>query len=384
LPTGIQPLQPNYRTEARQAYTLAENARGDRYEINPRVIASLTSRHVLRTELLEGVPVIELIEAIRDGNASFLNRFRAKGYDLALVARSLMWNTLNQVYVSGYFHADPHPANLIVLPGNAIGYVDFGIVGKLSDDLRDSLRFFARHLFAGEVDTAVSELMRWIPPSLQTDVAGAREELRVAMDRYLASKHASGHSSPFAEGTIYEFDILRVVHRHRMIMSPQIVMYLKAVLTVEAVIHQLVPTFDLLRHENLFFGRLIEQETFAALRPERIARALSDYGYRVRRVMEQVEELVAAPSRLEDLVFTVRRRLHWLAFAALALVTAFYFVIRSPRLEALRASYVGVSRGFWSLMFMVLVVLVLLMMVKEGRRLPRKRGHKRGRSRHPM
>ena len=371
----------DYRTEARHAYALADNARGDGYEINARVIASLTSGRVLTTELLEGVPVIDLIEAIRDGNASFLDGFRANGYDLALVARYLTWNTLNQVYVSGYFHADPHPANLIVLPGNAIGYVDFGIVGQLSDDLRDSLRFFARHLFAGEVDTAVSELMRWVRPSLATDVAAAREELMLAMDRYLASRRASGHSRPFAESTIYEVDILRVVHRHRMIMSPQIVMYLKAVLTAESVIHQLVPTFDLLRHENLFFGRLIEQETFAALRPERIARAVSDYSYRIRRVLDQVEELEAAPTRLEDLAFEVRRRLHWLAFAALAFATAFYFAIRSPHLEALRAKYAGISRSFLSLVFLALLVLVLLMMVRQGRRLPRYRRGRRRRSR---
>jgi len=374
----------DYRTEARHAHALADNARGDKYEINAPVLASVTSRRVLTTKLLEGIPVIDLIEAIRDGNASLLDRFRASGCDLELVARNLTWNTLNQVYVSGYFHADPHPANLIVLPGNAIGYVDFGIVGKLSDDLRDSLRFFAGHLFAGEVDTAVAELMRWVRPSLQTDVAAAREDLTLAMDRYLASRRASGHSRPFAENTIYEVDILRVVHRHRMIMSPQIVMYLKAVLTAEAVIHHLVPTLDLLWDENMFFGRLIEQETLVALRPERIVRAVSDYAYRIRRALEQVEELEGAPTRLERLAFQVRRRLHWLAFVALALATTFYFTIKSPHLEALRAKYVGIPRDSLSLAFMVLLLLVLLMMVRQGRRLPRKRGHRRGPSRHPL
>ena len=44
---------------------------------------------------------------------------------------------LNQVYVFGYFHADLHPANLFVLPGDAIGYVDFGIVGQLPDRVRE-------------------------------------------------------------------------------------------------------------------------------------------------------------------------------------------------------------------------------------------------------
>ena len=62
---------------------------------------------------------------------------------------------LNQVYVFGYFHADLHPANLFVLPGNAIGYVDFGIVGQLPDAVRDSLTRYSWLLFRGEIDDAV-------------------------------------------------------------------------------------------------------------------------------------------------------------------------------------------------------------------------------------
>ena len=62
---------------------------------------------------------------------------------------------LNQVYVFGYFHADLHPANLFVLPGDAIGYVDFGIVGQLPDRVRDSLTRYSWLLFRGEVESAV-------------------------------------------------------------------------------------------------------------------------------------------------------------------------------------------------------------------------------------
>ena len=71
---------------------------------------------------------------------------------------------LNQVYVFGYFHADLHPANLFVLPGDAIGYVDFGIVGQLPNRVRDSLTRYSWLLFRGEVESAVLELMRWLAP----------------------------------------------------------------------------------------------------------------------------------------------------------------------------------------------------------------------------
>ena len=84
---------------------------------------------------------------------------------------------LNQVYVYGYFHADLHPANLFLLPGDAIGYVDFGIVGQLPDDVRESLTRYGWLLFRGEIEDAIGELMRWLAPTPATNAAAARRQL---------------------------------------------------------------------------------------------------------------------------------------------------------------------------------------------------------------
>ena len=111
----------------------------------PRAIASnasrastpdLTTSRVLTTELIQGIPLLDILRAVREGDRAFLDALMEAGHDLDRVARHLDWNMLNQVYVFGVFHADLHPANLFVLPGDAIGYVDFGIVGQLSDRLR--------------------------------------------------------------------------------------------------------------------------------------------------------------------------------------------------------------------------------------------------------
>ena len=90
---------------------------------------------------------------------------------------------LNQVYVFGYFHADLHPANLFVLPGDAIGYVDFGIVGQLPDRVRDSLTRYSWLLFRGEVEAAVRELMRWLAPGPETDIGDRPPAARSASTR---------------------------------------------------------------------------------------------------------------------------------------------------------------------------------------------------------
>ncbi len=124
---------------------------------------------MLTTELIEGIPLIEIMVAKREGNTAYLDALEAHGHDLDRIVRHLDWNMLNQVFVFGYFHADLHPANLFVLPDDAIGYVDFGIVGQLPDRVRDSLTRYSWLLFRGEVESAVRELMRWLAPGPATD-----------------------------------------------------------------------------------------------------------------------------------------------------------------------------------------------------------------------
>ena len=167
----------DYLVEARQAVLLYQNAQGDKVERIARVHRDYTTSRVLTTELIVGIPLIDIMIAKREGNTAYLEALAARGHDLDRIVRNLDWNMLNQVYVFGYFHADLHPANLFVLPGDAIGYVDFGIVGQLPDRVRDSLTRYSWLLFRGEVESAVLELMRWLAPGPSTDIGTTRRQL---------------------------------------------------------------------------------------------------------------------------------------------------------------------------------------------------------------
>src|SRR3954449_180269 len=188
----------DYLVEARQAVLLHEHARGDRFERIARVYRDYTTSRVLTTELIEGIPLIEVMIAKRDGDHAYLDELAAAGHDLDRIVRHLDWNMLNEVFVFGFFHADLHPANIFVLPGDAIGYVDFGIVGQLPNRIRESLTRYSWLLFRGDVEGAIRELIRWLAPGPATDSAAAQRQLIRIHQAFLYDTVAS--RSRFTEG----------------------------------------------------------------------------------------------------------------------------------------------------------------------------------------
>jgi predicted unusual protein kinase regulating ubiquinone biosynthesis (AarF/ABC1/UbiB family) len=300
----------DYRTEARHAIVLRRNAGGDPLERNPRVYLEYTTARVLTLEYLEGIPVIDIVTAMRRGDTQFLEALRSRGHDPRRIAAHIVWNALNQIYRFGYFHADPHPANLVVLAGDAIGYVDFGIVGKLDDRTTESLRYFAQSLFGGHTGTAVEEFMRFLTPTGRTNLPAARRDLVQAMNNYVESSRVGPEGLQLTED-IFEIEMLAVVRAHHMTLDPNAVRYLKAVLTAEAMVKELDPRFDLRAHENRFFGRLMELEAFEAADPRRFAQRIVDARVRLERVLNAVESVREAPRDLLGLALDVRRRVQY-------------------------------------------------------------------------
>ena len=307
----------DYRIEARHAAVLRRNAEGDPLERNPRVYPAHTTARVLTVEYLDGIPVIDIITAIRRRDAAFLDRLAERGHDARRIASHIVWNALNQIYRFGYFHADPHPANLLVLPDDAIGYVDFGIVGKLDDQTTEALRYFAQSLFAGHTGIAVDEFMRFLTPSARTDVRAARRDLIEAMNNYVESARVGPEGFNLTED-IFEIEMLAVVRSHGMALNPDAVRYLKAVLTAEAMVKELDPQFDLRAHENRFFGRLMELEAIEALDPRRLGQRILDARVRAERVLDSIEGIGRTPRDLIGVALDVRRRVQF--FSALTIV----------------------------------------------------------------
>lgn len=128
-------LEVDYLAEAGHAEKFAENFAGDPRVRVPRVIWELSGRRVL---------TLQDVSAIKLGDHDAIT---AAGIDRADVARVLVDTYLQQIFVDGFFHADPHPGNLFVTPAPppaepewTLTFIDFGMVGEVPPDLRASLR----------------------------------------------------------------------------------------------------------------------------------------------------------------------------------------------------------------------------------------------------
>jgi predicted unusual protein kinase regulating ubiquinone biosynthesis (AarF/ABC1/UbiB family) len=358
----------DYRMEARHVSVLRRNADGDPYERNPRVFPAYTTERVLTLDYLGGVPVVDIVGAIRRRDAAFLDALAARGHDRRRIASHVAWNALNQIYRFGYFHADPHPANLIVLPDDAIGYVDFGIVGKLDEETTRALRYFAQSLFAGRVSRAVEVFMRFLAPSGRTDLEAAHRDLVEAMKTYLESARVSPREEAAPE-EIFEIQILRLARRHAMAIAPDAARYLKAVLTAEATVKELDPLFDLTAHENRFFGRLMGLELAESLSVQGVGQWLLDTRARLERVLDAVESLGDAPGRLAPLASEVRRRV--LLFSTLTLAGWVILLVATGSGAAADGLRVfGYRFGSVALLAGIVSVVLLVFAIVQVRRLP--------------
>jgi predicted unusual protein kinase regulating ubiquinone biosynthesis (AarF/ABC1/UbiB family) len=362
----------DYRAEARHAIVLRRNAAGDPFERNPKIFPSHTTTRVLTMEYLDGIPVLDIVTASRRNDREFLDALASRGHDPRRIASRVVWNALNQIYRFGYFHADPHPANLIVLPGDAIGYVDFGIVGKLDRRATDSLRYFAQSLFADRTENAVEEFFRFLTPSRRTNVAQARRDFGDAMKTYVESSRVGPEGFALQED-IFEIEMLAIVRRHAMVLHPDAVRYLKAVLTAEALVKELDPQFDLTEHENRFFGRLMAIEAAESLRPRNFAHAMLDLRFRSARLFESIQSAAEAPHTVELVARDVRQRVQ--VFSVLTLLGWAGVIAAVWTSRPSGQAVLGVSIRALAVAGALVSLLLLVFSILQVRRLPADPGH---------
>ncbi len=355
----------DYLVEARQGIRLRENAAGDPLQHVARVLGRYTTSRVLTLDLVEGIPLIEIINAVRARDVIYLDRLRARGHDLNRVVRHLDWNMLNQIHACGFFHADLHPANLFVLPGDAIGYVDFGIVGKLSGDMRRSLTRYAWLYFQGETDRAITELMRWVAPASMARVGAARGELVRVHEEFLITVRAAGQISAKGAGVTFAAGILDIVRRHGIVLAPNIAAYLRTLIMADGIRFELAPEYDLPAHAQRFFERLIVQEERAFLHPHRAMIAAYDTGLRANRILDGVEAQLLVASvvearlrRVQQGVRTAGRRMRYLVILVLVGVVTLRVLDLNPGWQT--AGPLPDSARDW-LPWVILGVLVVLL-----------------------
>jgi ubiquinone biosynthesis protein len=235
--------EADLRLEAENAEIFADHFTDVPEVVFPRIFRQYSGRSVLCMEFFDGLSP-DSPEAL-----ALPEEDRRRLTDLGAMA------IVRMLYRDGFFHADLHPGNLIILPGPKVGFIDLGMVGRLDEDLRRSLMYYYFSLVMGDGDNAARYLTAIALPGPAADPAGFRRDAADIANRW---KRAATFDE-FSLGQLILMSLARGAE-HGMYFPVELVLMVKALITFEGVGHVLLPGFDVAEVSRKHIrGLVIEQ-----------------------------------------------------------------------------------------------------------------------------
>jgi ubiquinone biosynthesis protein len=268
-------LEQDLAREGRIIERFAENCAGDDRFVFPRVHWPHTSAGLLVLERIDGVRLGDIIEN------------KPPGFDLELIARHGADALLKQVLVDGLFHADPHPGNILVKPGNIVCLLDFGIVGHLDRRTRDKVATLLRACGRRDSVLAARALGAIVDPLEAIDYPLLEQDVADILESYVGARLGD---IPLVEVWSRIADLIA---QHRLRLPPNLTLLVKALVTIEGVGRSLDQSFRMFEHAAPFVERLIERRLAPRELAHRAARTSEELASTLSTLPEDVMDLLS-------------------------------------------------------------------------------------------
>jgi ubiquinone biosynthesis protein len=238
----------DFVVEQKNMERFRENFRENPNVYIPRVYPGFTTRRVIVIEKVQGAKLKDL---------------KADAVTRRELARTGARALLQQVFMDGLFHADPHPGNIFIVRGNVIAFIDFGMAGRIEPSARRALGAMLSALSSRDADRITRIFLKVGSPSGKVDMRELRLDIADFLDKYYGSKL---RSMPFGEALS---DMLAIIRKYHIHIPAEYTMVLKALLTVEKVAVNLDGEFDFTEEvepfvKKMFLRRFSPEENIAA------------------------------------------------------------------------------------------------------------------------
>lgn len=229
----------DYIREGRNADKFRHNFRNFSQVCIPRIVWRLTGRRVLTIEYIPGARVTD-VDAIREQGLepSEITKIGANFY-------------LRQLLEDGFFHADPHPGNMRIMPDGRIGIFDFGMVGRLSPELKQHLVNAFMHVIQHDYRSLIDDFVGM--GFLNDDVD--REALYADLSPIIDARFAEGMTKVRFRKMLFDFS--DVCWRYPFRLPSEFTFVMRALLTLEGVALSINPDFNFIDAAMPFAQRLL-------------------------------------------------------------------------------------------------------------------------------
>ena len=168
----------NFRAEARYTDLFRRRAAKRKKDVTaPKVYFQYCTEEVMVSEFVSGVWMWELLAAVDRNDQEFLSRVAQIGIEPKALASKLVVIMLRESQEELFFHADPHPANLVIMPNNKVCFIDFGAIGRFSTATRKIFRELRYHMSKGDIGRIVNTALSLAGPLPPMDIDKVRNEM---------------------------------------------------------------------------------------------------------------------------------------------------------------------------------------------------------------
>ena len=232
----------NFGLECRNADHIAENFTGYFDNDSPVVQAGaapppppITIPHVYWQWTGERVCVQEYIDGIPGRRLDEVERL---GMDRKVLARRGAHAVLKMIVEDGFFHADPHPGNVFYLPGNRIAFIDFGMVGRLTDERREQMISLLLGLVKHEPQRVLDVMLDWTGDAVQDELS-LQLEIQTFVDQY--------HGLSLKQLSLGDMlsDLVAILRQHHLMLPADLALLVKSFISLEGMGRELDPDFDI-------------------------------------------------------------------------------------------------------------------------------------------
>jgi ubiquinone biosynthesis protein len=265
----------DFTREARNMRIACSYAGDDSAVYIPRVYEDYCSEQVLVMEYIEGTKLKDMDQATLE--------------EPAALARQGLKAAIKQILEDGFFHADPHPGNMVITKEKRLCLMDWGMVGRLSETDRYELIDLLKSVVEKDTRTLLNALLRITNGEAEIDRQAVERELLDLLDSFYATSLGDLNLGQLL------LDMTTLVREHRLRLQPDLVLMVKALVTAEGTARLIYPELDVISEaeghvKQVAAKRLEPRAIFRHLRAS-LSDLLALYRLLPRRFSEIVDKL---------------------------------------------------------------------------------------------
>ncbi len=264
----------DFSREGRTTERFAANFADDETVHIPKVFWDHSGQTVLTLEYVSGIKISQHKE------------LKEAGLDLKIIARNGADNFLKQVFIHGLFHADPHPGNIHVLPGNIICIFDFGMAGRLDDELKLHLTELLLCVLHRDVDRLIMQLLYSGELHDESNLRNLKRDLTEFIDDYYDIL-----LQDLKIGKLL-IDFVEILTEYQIKFPSNLMLLSRALFVMEGMGKQLDPDFNMVEQLRPFAEQIIKDRYSPTTIAKETAQTLQSYHALGKSLPKDIKEFI--------------------------------------------------------------------------------------------